>query len=149
MLKTLIVSSVLVFSLSACTPMSVLKTLNPFDKSGISVDAQVGKENTQQNAAIAVTGDQDAITESIVNKDKVGVVLGQSKQNKVTTDKIETSVISEKQTSIKADNSEIKVQNNSTNIPFWVVLLLILGWVLPTPYTMFKSIVKWRNENKK
>jgi hypothetical protein len=148
MIRTLIVTSVLTLSLSACSPMSVLKSLNPFSQQGLSVDAQVGKDNTQQNAGVAITGDKGDINNSNVSKSSTGVVVGQVTENKVTTDKIETSVVADKQTSIKADNSEIKVSNVFNNIPPWVLILLILGWVLPTPTTMIKSIVEWRKEKK-
>jgi uncharacterized lipoprotein YehR (DUF1307 family) len=146
MIKSLIVSSVLIVSLSACTPMSALKFLNPFDRSsGISVDAQVGKENTQQNAGIAITGDKGDISDSNVSKSSTGVVLGQVTENKVLTDKIDTSIIAEQQTNIKAE----QVSNVFNNIPPWVLILLILGWVLPTPTSMFHSLVEWRRDRKR
>lgn len=139
----------LIVSLSACTPMSVLSYLNPFDRSsGISVDAQVGKENTQQNAAIATSGDKDTIENSNVVKEDTGVIIGQVTENKIVTEKIDTAVIAEKQTTIQAENSEVKLSNVFNNIPPWVLILLLLGWVLPTPMAMLKGLAEW-NKNRK
>jgi hypothetical protein len=147
MIRTLVVSSVLILSLSACTPMSVLSSFMP-NKPTLEVDAQIGKENTQQNAGVAISGDKGDINNSNVSKSSTGVVVGQVTENKVTTDKIETSVVADKQTSIKAENSAVEVRNVFNNIPPWVLILLILGWVLPTPTTMFKSLLEWRREKK-
>lgn len=38
---------------------------------------------------------------------------------------------------------------NTTNvqdIPFWVILLLILGWMLPSPTELYREIKTWRNK---
>jgi len=160
-----LIALLLSISVVACSPMSVIKSLNPFDNNGINVDAQVGKENTQQNAAMAVTEGAQTNTDSNITKETTGIVLGATTENKVITDQIDTSVIaetqttvksdqidtsviSETQTTIKANNSEIKVSNIFNNIPPWVLILLILGWILPTPTTIFNSFVSWRKERK-
>lgn len=49
------------------------------------------------------------------------------------------------------DTSEIEAESitggiNTTNIqdiPPWVLLLLIVGWVLPSPTSMYKEIKSW------
>jgi hypothetical protein len=135
LIATLLLSVVL----TACTPMSALKMLNPFSSGGLSVDAQVGKENSQQNAGIATAGDRDSIENSTVTKESTAVAIGQT-SNKVNAEEIKTAVIADKQTSVTADNSNIQVRNEYTNIPVWVLLLLLLGWVLPTPDAMFKYL---------
>jgi hypothetical protein len=139
MKKTLIVGLLLSVSVSGCSTMSVLKSLNPFSDSGVSIDAQIGKENTNQYGLVA-KGETTSTSGT-------GISLG-SKTTGITARSIETSVTAETQNSIKAENSVIDITNKITNIPVWVLLLLLLGWVLPTPMHIVRSIVEWR-ENKK
>jgi len=40
---------------------------------------------------------------------------------------------------VEADSVE-EVEINNTNIPPWVILLLLLGWLLPTPQEMIRDI---------
>ena len=89
--------------LVGCSPLSML---NPFSsKGGPSVNANVlaGKENTQQ-------------------------LVGQQNQQDAGRDIVTTEIRKE----VEAKSVEqIKILN--TNIPPWVLLLLLLGWLLPTP----------------
>lgn len=83
-----------------------LTALNPFStKGGPTVNANVlaGKENTQQ--VVAQQNRQDA------GRDIITTEI----QKEVEADQVE----------------EIKISN--TNIPIWVIMLLLLGWLLPTP----------------
>jgi hypothetical protein len=83
-----------------------LTALNPFSsKGGPTVNANVlaGKENTQQ--VVAQQNRQDA------GRD-------------IVTTEIEKEVEAE-----RVENLQI----SNTNVPIWVILLLILGWLLPTP----------------
>jgi len=80
--------------------------LNPFStRGGPTVNANVlaGKENTQQ--VVAQQNQQDA------GRDIVTTEI----QKEVEAEQVE----------------EIKISH--TNIPIWVILLLLLGWLLPTP----------------
>jgi hypothetical protein len=90
-----------------------LTALNPFaSKGGPSVNANVlaGKENTQQ-------------------------LVGQQNQQDAGRDINTTTVTKE----VEAEKiEEIKISN--TNIPIWVILLLLLGWLLPTPTDIFRGI---------
>ena len=90
--------------LVGCT--SIPSFLNPFSsKGGPSVNANVlaGKENTQQ-------------------------LVGQQNQQDAGRDIVTTEIRKE----VEAKSVEqIKILN--TNIPPWVLLLLLLGWLLPTP----------------
>jgi hypothetical protein len=133
-------------SVSACTPMSVLSGLIPGSKPGISVDAQVGKDNTKQTG-VGLQGDRGDITNSTVSKNATGVAIGGTTSN-TTAEFIDTNVIAETQNTIKADNSTIGITNQITNIPPWVLILLVLGWVLPTPLQIFKAFVEWREKRK-
>ena len=104
-----------------------LTALNPFStKGGPTVNANVlaGKENTQQ--VVAQQNRQDA------GRD-------------IVTTEIEKEVEAEQV-------EEIKISN--TNIPVWVVLLLLLGWLLPTPSqignglaNLFLSIFQRKNKD--
>ncbi len=102
---------VLCLFLSGCG----LTSLFPFGGSGgptVNSNAQVGKENRQS-------------------------VLSVEKKEEVTAgrDVIKTEVLKEVETG-KVENLDI----TNTNIPPWVILLLILGWLLPTPTEIARSI---------
>ena len=71
----------------------------------VNSNAQIGKENKQ-----AV------------------VTYEEEQSNNAGRDVITTEVIKEVETGTV---EELKISN--TNIPIWVILLLILGWLLPTP----------------
>lgn len=98
--------AVLVIALLFFGGCTALPFINPLtSKGGPSVNANVlaGKENTQQ-------------------------MVGQQNQQDAGRDIITTEVLKE----VEAQSVEqIKIKN--TNIPIWVLLLLLLGWLLPTP----------------
>lgn len=97
------------------TGCSVLDTLNPLGGGGVNANAQVGAENTQQ-----IVANQEETT------------------NEVGRDQINNSVGS----SVTA--AEIgKISN--TNTSWWIIALLIAGWVLPTPQGMWQA---WRNRRQ-
>jgi len=102
-LKTL-GSLCLILLLSSCGLTSL-----PFFGGGggptVNSNAQIGKENKQ-----AV------------------VTYEEEQSNNAGRDVITTEVIKEVETGTV---EELKISN--TNIPIWVILLLILGWLLPTP----------------
>ena len=102
-LKTL-GSLCLILSLSSCGLTSL-----PFLGGGggptVNSNALVGKENKQ-----AV------------------VTYEEEQSNNAGRDVITTEVLKEVETGTV---EELKISN--TNIPIWVILLLILGWLLPTP----------------
>lgn len=103
-----------------------LTGLNPFSgKGGPTVNANVlaGKENTQQ-------------------------VVAQQNRQDAGRDIVQTEI----QKDVEAETvEEVKITN--TNVPIWVILLLLLGWLLPTPSAMgmwlgdmFMRMFKWRKE---
>ena len=110
-MKNLIASLLISSLLVGCT--TIPSFLNPFSsKGGPSVNANVlaGKENTQQ-------------------------LVGQQNQQDAGRD-INTTTVKKEVEAEKIE--EIKISN--TNIPIWVILLLLLGWLLPTPTDIFRGI---------
>ena len=100
----LIGSLCLILLLSSCGLTGL-----PFFSGGggptVNSNAQIGKENKQ-----AV------------------VTYEEEESNNAGRDVIKTEVLKEVETGTV---EELKI--NNTNIPVWVILLLILGWLLPTP----------------
>ena len=99
---------------------------NPLaSKGGPTVNANVlaGKENTQQ-------------------------VVAQQDRQDAGRDIIQTDI----QKDVEAETVE-EVQITNTNVPIWVILLLLLGWLLPTPSSMgmwigdmFMRMFRWRKQ---
>ena len=112
-MKNLIASLLISSLLVGCT--SIPSFLNPFSsKEGTSVNANVlaGKENTQQ-------------------------LVGQQNQQDAGRDIVTTEIRKE----VEAKSvEEIRILN--TNIPPWVLLLLLLGWLLPTPQAIGMGIYR-------
>ena len=104
----------LVLFLSSCG----LSTLLPLGGSGgptVNSNAQVGKENKQA----VVTYEEETVTSA-------------------GRDVITTEVIKE----VEAGPIE-KLLISNQNIPPWVLLLLILGWLLPTPTEIGRGIMNF------
>jgi len=83
----------------------------PFMKLGgggpnVAANTQVGKENVQQ-------------------------VVAQQERTTAGRDIIQTETVKEIET-----KSVESIQVNKTNIPPWILLLLLAGWLLPTPQSM-------------
>ena len=101
---------VLTLLLSSCGLTSIL----PFGGGSgptVNSNAQIGKENRQS-------------------------VLSVEQKEEVTAgrDVVQTEIIKEVETG-RVENLDII----NTNIPPWVILLLILGWLLPTPTEIARS----------
>ena len=120
------------FLVQGCTALGLAKAVLP-GKSGTSVNAnaQVGKENTQQ-------------------------VVGQQDNTKIEGENVNVSQ-KENDTSINTSKVDSLIQNN-TNVPMWYLLLLVLGWLLPSPQEIWSGFVnsierlihgKKRNSRKK
>ena len=105
---------ILVLFLSGCG----LSTLLPLGGSGgptVNSNAQIGKENKQA----VVTYEEETVTSA-------------------GRDVITTEVIKE----VEAGPVE-KLLISNQNIPPWVMLLLILGWLLPTPTEIGRGIINF------
>ena len=105
---------VLFLFLSGCG----LSSLLPFGGSGgptVNSNAQIGKENRQSVVSV---------------EQKEEVTAGR--------DVVQTEIIKEVETGT-VENLDII----NTNIPPWVILLLILGWLLPTPTEIARGFVNF------
>jgi hypothetical protein len=104
-----------IFFLQGCTALGLAKAVLP-GKSGTNVNAnaQVGKENTQQ-------------------------VVGQQDNTKIEGENVNVSQ-KENDTSINTSKVDSLIQNN-TNVPMWYLLLLVLGWLLPSPQEIWNGFI--------
>ena len=105
---------VLVLFLSGCG-LSTLGLLGGSDGPTVNSNAQIGAENRQSVMSVEQTEE---------------VTAGR--------DVIQTEVIKEVETG-KVENLDII----NTNIPPWVMLLLILGWLLPTPTEIGRAMANF------
>lgn len=101
--------------IQGCTALGLAKAVLP-GKSGTNVNAnaQVGKENTQQ------------------------VVANQENTN-IEGENVNVSQ-KETDTSINTSKVDSLIQNN-TNVPMWYLLLLVLGWLLPSPQEIWNGFI--------
>jgi len=104
-----------IFFLQGCTALGLAKAIMP-GKSGTNVNAnaQVGKENTQQ-------------------------VVGQQDNTKIEGENVNVSQ-KENDSSINTSKVDSLIQNN-TNVPMWYLLLLVLGWLLPSPQEIWNGFI--------
>ena len=100
-----------IIGLQGCSALKLLR-----GGSGVNANAQVGKENTQQ----------------LVGKQENTKIEGENVNVNQTKKDNDTSITSEKVESL--------VQNN-TNVPIWYLLLLVLGWLLPSPQEIWNGFV--------
>jgi len=111
----IIIALLLSISLSSCTALGVAKMLSGKGKGGgtnVAANTQVGKENNQ--SLVDQSQDQEINAEVV---------------------QIETSAIKP-----SGDVGKINVMNQ--DIPMWVILLLVLGWVLPSPIEIWRGFLK-------
>ena len=105
---------ILVLFLSGCG-LSTLGLLGGSDGPTVNSNAQIGAENRQSVMSIEQTEE---------------VTAGR--------DVVQTEVTKEVETG-QVENLDI----TNTNIPPWVMLLLILGWLLPTPTEIAKGFMNF------
>jgi len=111
----IIIALILSISLSSCTALGVAKMLSGKGKGGgtnVAANTQVGKENNQ--SLVDQSRDQEINAEVV---------------------QIETSAIKP-----SGDVGKISVMNQ--DIPMWVILLLVLGWILPSPIEIWRGFLK-------
>ena len=110
MYTKLVTTLLLILSLTACSPMGILGGLVSDTP---SIEAQVGKTNEKVNG---IKADEVALNkktntaEHIVEDSKIGTITA---TGNVTIDE---------------------------GTPVWVWLLLILGWILPSPIEIYRGI---------
>ena len=110
--------------LTACGAISALKAFSPLPDSGLNIETQIGDK--EQELAVEVgstkgTEDISAKGNAVVNVDTASIEANVEEANEVT---------------IRNDPSP------------WLYLILIGGWVLPTPMSMFRSSVGWFKKRK-
>ena len=104
-----------IITIQGCSSLGLIKAVMP-GKSGTNVNAnaQVGKENTQQ-------------------------VVGQQDNTKIEGENVNVSR-KENDSSINTSKVDSLIQNN-TNVPMWYLLLLVLGWLLPSPQEIWNGFI--------
>ena len=104
-----------IITIQGCSSLGLIKAVMP-GKSGTNVNAnaQVGKENTQQ-------------------------VVGQQDNTKIEGENVNVSQ-KENDSSINTSKVDSLIQNN-TNVPMWYLLLLVLGWLLPSPQEIWNGFI--------
>ena len=105
---------VLTLFLSGCC-LSTLLSLGGSGGPTVNSNAQIGKENRQSVMSVE-----------------------QSEEVSAGRDVIQTEIIKEVETGSVGSLDII-----NTNIPPWVMLLLILGWLLPTPTEIGRGIMNF------
>ena len=101
--------------LSNCTSLNPLSLLSG-KGTNVAASTQIGKTNTQ---TIGTTKNTE---QKIVVETLTGEIEQSNDDNKVSTKSVDNLTINE--------------------IPPWVILLLVLGWMLPTPQEMGKGLLK-------
>jgi hypothetical protein len=115
-LRTLLLLLVLIggVSLTGCSGTQALNLLTGGGPN-VAANTQVGKNNLQTIGTSTVNGDQ-----KIVRPQARDIKQSQN-SNKVQADRVETVVVNE--------------------VPPWVILLALLGWLLPTPRDMVLGFI--------
>jgi hypothetical protein len=98
--------------LASCSGINPLTFLGGGSGPTVNSNAQIGKENKQ---AVVTYEDEET--------------------NNAGRDVIQTEIVKE----VEAGPVE-RLDITNTNIPPWVMLLLLLGWLLPTPTEIGRSI---------
>jgi Na+/glutamate symporter len=101
--------------IQGCATLGLVKAVMPGNSgTDVNANAQVGKENTQQ-------------------------VVANQQNTKIEGENVNVSQ-KETDTSINTSKVDSLVQNN-TNVPMWYLLLLVLGWLLPSPQEIWAGFV--------
>ena len=105
----LIITSLLIIMLSACSPLGMLT-----DNTIPDIEVQAGKTNEKTVGVKAdeftVSKVEETVTaETIVEDTKVGII-------------------------------EAKEVSIDERVPFWIWLLMIIGWLLPSPQEIWKGL---------
>lgn len=129
MFKRILLSLLIVSAMSCSTlkdmATGAAKSALGADKGGIELDAQVGDRETDTN----IQTDGARGTGDVHAKDNARV--------SVDTRKIDSNFD-------KAENVSIL----NEHAPPWLVILLLMGWIMPTPLSMFKTVKGWFGFNK-
>lgn len=105
---------IVVLTSASCSGINPLGSLS--GGTNVAANTQLGKTNTQ---ALGTTNNTDAAIRTEGNVESISQDI--ASDNTVATERVENLTVNE--------------------IPPWVVLLLLLGWLLPTPSQIAESIL--------
>jgi len=120
-IKSIIILVLCIMPLSGClgTGFIVSKIMGGGKSSGptVNADVQVGKNNTKALVSNSESTDTKAGDNAVITNTKV-----------------------ESQLAPSGNVDSINVMNQ--DIPLWMILLLVLGWVLPSPIEIWRGFLK-------
>ena len=120
-IKSIIILVLCIMPLSGClgTGFVVSKLLGGGKSSGptVNADVQVGKNNTKALVSNSESTDTKAGDNAVITNTKV-----------------------ESQLAPSGNVDSINVMNQ--DIPLWMILLLVLGWILPSPIEIWRGFLK-------
>jgi hypothetical protein len=101
--------------LSSCSslPLGLLGGGGP----NVAANVQAGKTNNQ------TVGMSEQTSQEIKVETVQGTIQQSKDSNSVRTERVENLTINQ--------------------IPVWAILLILLGWILPTPQQMVKEVMQW------
>tara|TARA_R100001591_G_scaffold32179_1_gene43006 strand:+ start:87 stop:557 length:471 start_codon:yes stop_codon:yes gene_type:complete len=124
-----ILSLLALLILTGCSSLNPLSLFGGGGGPNVAANTQLGAENTQ--AAVAYDTTNETSTEA-------------------GRDVIQTEVLKE----IEASGTVGAIKVLNTNVPFWYIVFLILGWMLPSPMEIWRGFINIlssifsRNKNK-
>ena len=120
-IKSIIILVLCIMPLSGClgTGFIVSKIMGGGKSSGptVNADVQVGKNNTKALVSNSESTDTKAGDNAVITNTKV-----------------------ERQLAPSGNVDSINVMNQ--DIPLWMILLLVLGWILPSPIEIWRGFLK-------
>jgi len=120
-IKSIIILVLCIMPLSGClgTGFIVSKIMGGGKSSGptVNADVQVGKNNTKALVSNSESTDTKAGDNAVITNTKV-----------------------ESQLAPSGNVDSINVMNQ--DIPLWMILLLVLGWILPSPIEIWRGFLK-------
>jgi len=120
-IKSIVILVLCIMPLSGClgTGFVVSKLLGGGKSSGptVNADVQVGKNNTKALVSNSESTDTKAGDNAVITNTKV-----------------------ESQLAPSGSVDSINVMNQ--DIPLWMILLLVLGWILPSPIEIWRGFLK-------
>jgi hypothetical protein len=120
-IKSIVILILCIMPLSGClgTGFVVSKLLGGGKSSGptVNADVQVGKNNTKALVSNSESTDTKAGDNAVITNTKV-----------------------ESQLAPSGNVDSINVMNQ--DIPLWMILLLVLGWILPSPIEIWRGFLK-------
>lgn len=105
--------------MAGCSGVNPLGLLTGSSGPNVAANVQGGKTNNQTIG----TSQSNAPSVSIRPNSRVETIDQSNDSNRVSADEVETVVVNE--------------------VPVWVILLLVLGWLFPSPGEIGRTIRSW------